>query len=296
VSYSASDAGAAPSGLAEVALYAQAPGDSVYKEVGRQVNPAGSGSFQYTATAGNGAYSFYTVATDVAGNVEAAPSVPDATTTVGACDPLAAPPSNNDPGTLVLADGFETNDFRNWSRVTQQGDATLRIQTSIVHGGRCAALLHVTANAGSLANIGRSLPAGTATVCADGWFDIVQQGTSTSSNVPTFRFFSGGKRILDVSRQNGSGSFFVRYPNGSGGYTVVPTGTKLSERLWYEIKVHVIAAGNQSTVEVWLDGALVYSTAAATLGVSNVDEVLVGSEHPSQEGDLAADDIVLKAS
>src|SRR5207253_3585016 len=46
-------------------------------------SPGSSGSFSYTAGEGNGSYSFYTVAADLAGNTEAAPGSADATTTVG---------------------------------------------------------------------------------------------------------------------------------------------------------------------------------------------------------------------
>ena len=75
VSYTAAD-NEGGSGLARVDLYAQAPGQSGYSLVASETAGGASGSFSYTATAGQGTYSFYTVATDKAGNVQAAPASP----------------------------------------------------------------------------------------------------------------------------------------------------------------------------------------------------------------------------
>jgi hypothetical protein len=66
-------------GLAKVDLYARAPGASSYTLAGTDDAPAANGAIAYTGGA-NGTYSFYTVATDRAGNLEAAPAAPDSTT------------------------------------------------------------------------------------------------------------------------------------------------------------------------------------------------------------------------
>jgi hypothetical protein len=94
VSYTAAD-NTGGSGLAEVDLYAQAPGASTFSKVASDTTPGATGSFAYTAAAGNGAYSFYTLATDKAGNVEAAPSTADATTTLTVPVPDTTPPSSS---------------------------------------------------------------------------------------------------------------------------------------------------------------------------------------------------------
>ncbi len=88
VSYTASDPGG--SGLAEVDLYAQAPGQSSYSKVASNTSGSSSGSFSYTATAGQGTYSFYTIATDKAGNVQATPSSPNSTTLLDSTPPTSA--------------------------------------------------------------------------------------------------------------------------------------------------------------------------------------------------------------
>jgi hypothetical protein len=79
VSYTAAD-NSGGSGLAKVDLYAKGPGDVSYAKVATDSTPSGSGSFNYTATNGDGTYSFYTIATDKAGNAEGAPAGADSTT------------------------------------------------------------------------------------------------------------------------------------------------------------------------------------------------------------------------
>ena len=77
VSYAASDAGP---GLATVELWAKPPGSPSYAKVATDTSPEASGSFDYTAEAGDGSYAFYTRATDEAGNYEVAPGSADSTT------------------------------------------------------------------------------------------------------------------------------------------------------------------------------------------------------------------------
>ena len=89
VSYTASDTGSGASGVATVDLYAKAPGAGAYVKVATDSAPGGSGSISFIAAQGDGIYSFYTVATDKAGNVEAPPSVPDSTTTVDTTPPAS---------------------------------------------------------------------------------------------------------------------------------------------------------------------------------------------------------------
>src|SRR5205823_12336230 len=77
IAYSASDGG---SGLAQVDLYAKAPGQSSYSKVASDTSPGASGSFNYTAAAGDEIGRASTRETDAVGNTEAAPKRPDATT------------------------------------------------------------------------------------------------------------------------------------------------------------------------------------------------------------------------
>src|SRR2546421_380757 len=67
-----------------------------------------SDSFSYTASDGDGNYLFYTVATDKAGNAEAAPSSPDTTTLVDTQQPntvITFPTNNSDYNTATYTAG-----------------------------------------------------------------------------------------------------------------------------------------------------------------------------------------------
>jgi len=75
VEFTASDGG---SGMAQTQLRYRFNGGS-WQNYG-SAQTGSSGSFEFTAPDGEGTFDFYTVATDNAGNVEAAPAVPDCTT------------------------------------------------------------------------------------------------------------------------------------------------------------------------------------------------------------------------
>jgi peptidoglycan/xylan/chitin deacetylase (PgdA/CDA1 family) len=108
VSYTAADSGG--SGLAEVDLYAQVPGQSGYAKVASDTSGSSSGSFSYTAAAGDGAYSLYTIATDKVGNVQAAPATPDATTLLDTTPPAskASAPASGTYGAIPVS--YTAND------------------------------------------------------------------------------------------------------------------------------------------------------------------------------------------
>lgn len=97
-----------PSGLERVDLYVEGPGESSFNKAA-SVPGSAEGSFAYTAST-PGTYAFSTVAIDAAGNVEAMPPSPDATTTV-ASTPAAGKPAGKPVGKPKITD-FVTAIFK----------------------------------------------------------------------------------------------------------------------------------------------------------------------------------------
>jgi YD repeat-containing protein len=89
VSYAASD-DTGGAGLTEVDLYAKPPGAAAYAKVASTTTPGATGSFAYTATAGDGVYSFYTRAIDAFGNTESAPGSAQATVQLDTSTPTSS--------------------------------------------------------------------------------------------------------------------------------------------------------------------------------------------------------------
>ena len=108
ISYEASDGEG--SGLAQVDLYAKGPGQGAYSKVASDSSPTATGSFSYTAAGGDGAYSFYTVAADNAGNVEDAPGSPDATTVLDTTAPSSAASAPASSASASLTISYEASD------------------------------------------------------------------------------------------------------------------------------------------------------------------------------------------
>src|SRR5579884_2236707 len=106
VTYTAAD-NSGGSGLARVDLYARAPGQSSYTNVASNTSGAGSGSFSYTASGGTGTYSFYTLATDKAGNTEAKSSADTVTLLTRApTTTTVSAPRTGAPGTRIMPGGI----------------------------------------------------------------------------------------------------------------------------------------------------------------------------------------------
>jgi hypothetical protein len=243
-----------------------------------------------------GSHTFRVRATDTAGNVDQTPAAYTWTiVATSGCSSSTPAPTNSDPGTVVIADNFEGG-LGQWTKISTQGDATIQIVTDKFKTGQCAVRTKVTSAVwDSRGNLEKFLPSGTGEVWLTGWFNIERDSPDPGWNVPTFRLFSDGKRVLDVSRQNVTGNIFLRFPNGVGGWSYIMTGRKMDLNRWYQVKVHARANGNLSTVEVWLDGVRYINTSSVTLGVWAIDMAMLGAEHQNQEGDVVADDVVVKA-
>jgi hypothetical protein len=202
-------------------------------------------------------------------------------------------PTVTRPGALVVSDGFEDGSLWRW-RVVRDGDARAYVSNSRSSSGRCSGRLIVSSDATARANVQRALPTGTDEVWAMGWFRVDREG-GPESNVPTFRFFDGSSRILDVYRQNGTGDLWIRTATGTGTWRYVQLDRKLELFRWHHVEVHVRAAWGSSAISVRLDGAELHRTSSAYLPTSRLTIAMIGAEHVRQEMDLSFDDIVITA-
>jgi hypothetical protein len=209
------------------------------------------------------------------------------------CAPDGTPPSNGDPGTVRLADDFETGSLSQWSKVVHEGDAGVRVKDTQSHDGRCALRLWVTTRSDSRANVRKYLPSDTRTIRASGWFRVDRQGVS-GSNVPIFRFFDGNHRMVDVHRRNGSGDLWLRTSDGHGSWTYVRLGRYMPLGQWMYFKFRVTADWSSSIVSVAVDGTYLYWRQGHRVPTSRVNMVMVGAEHVKQQMDVYIDEIVIK--
>jgi Concanavalin A-like lectin/glucanases superfamily len=191
---------------------------------------------------------------------------------------------------VLFSDGFESGDFSAWTLVKTGGGGSAGVQSSIVKSGSYAAELSESSASGSKAYVRETLATAQQDLTADGDFQVLQEGAS-GGKVPFFRFFtSGGTRIISLYRVNGTGKIKVSY-----GSTNVATSGTVALGTWANLQLHVITAGTASTVEVSLNGTLVYSTASASLGTTAAATVQIGNETPAQAFTIVADNITVQS-
>ncbi len=187
----------------------------------------------------------------------------------------------------VFSDGFESGDFSAWTQAQTSGDGTASVQGAIVSTGSLAAQLSETANPGSRAYLRKTLDASQPSLSASGDFRVLAQGAS-GGNVPFFRFLDPGTaRVVSVYRQNGTaGKIGLTY----GGSFFTTTGS-LPLDTWGTISMRVVTNGAASTIEVRLNGSLIYRTTSASLGTAGVQTVQIGNDTAAQAFTLVADTI-----
>src|SRR5207245_4231944 len=109
-------------------------------------------------------------------------------------------------------------------------------------------------------------------------------------DLPSVRFFAaGGKRLIRLYRQNGTGGLWVSH---SG--VRYSTGQVIALNTWNRLEVRsVVVSDGASTVQVWLNGRKVYETFAASLGTQLTASVQLGNETGGQAGTVITDDILV---
>jgi hypothetical protein len=194
----------------------------------------------------------------------------------------------------IMRDDFESGDLDDEWVVVHEGDALASLTPRRPHAGHGAGRLVVSASDTSRANVQTPTISGTHDITASGWFLVVRDG-GAGSNVPTFRFFDGDSRILDVLRQNGSGQLFLRTATGRGTWSYVKLRQRMDLGRWYRVEVRAAARGATSAISVRVDGRQLYETTQASLPATRLTTVMIGSEHVKQVMDLRFDDVVVAA-
>ncbi|HYY04116.1 MAG TPA: hypothetical protein VE736_09560, partial [Gaiellaceae bacterium] len=102
---------------------------------------------------------------------------------------------------------------------------------------------------------------------------------------------SAGTRIVSLFRQNASqDKVQVSY----GGTIYVTTG-RLPLNTWGTLELHVIVVGaGTSTVEVRLNGTVVYSSTVANVGTLPIGSMQIGNETAKQTFTLVTDNITAR--
>jgi hypothetical protein len=221
-----------------------------------------------------GAHSFQVRATDSAGNTDPTPAARTWTISLA-----------------LFSDGFESGNFSAWTTVLTGADGTATVQSALVKDGSFAARLSETATTGSFAYARKQLDAARTDLRVKGDFKVLTEGAS-GGNVPFLRLFdSAGTRVTSLYRQNASGDKVQVQHSGAN---FVTTG-RLPLNTWGELELHVITAGSGAgTLEVRLDGVLVYQTSSATLPAGGILTVQIGNETARQIFDLVADNITVR--
>jgi hypothetical protein len=187
----------------------------------------------------------------------------------------------------LFADGFESGDFSAWTLVRTGGDGTATVQSSLVKTGAFAARLSETANTGSFAYVRQSFASPQTDLTVSGDFRLLTEGAS-GANVPFFRLFDGGgTRLVSLFRQNQAGNKIYIQQSG----TNVLTSGLMPLDTWTHFDLHVVTAGTGSTIELRLNGTLVYQTSSASLGTVGVATIQIGNDTAKQTFTYVADDI-----
>ncbi|MCQ9163354.1 hypothetical protein [Arthrobacter sp. STN4] len=225
----------------------------------------------------------------------AAVAAAPATLTVPLCQPLTAPPDNTFPGTTVVADNFESGTLLNWA-VKTGGDGTASVVGTPTYTGGCAGYLHTSSSKGSVANLQKAIPSGTAEVYADGEFNLATAGTTGATN-PYFRFFNGTTRIASVYRYATNGQLWLETLSPTAGWVRTRlTTAAVPLSAWNHVQAAFLPNGAATTVQVWLNNSLVYSSTGVNGPTVPVTSVMLGSESKNQKGDLYLDNVIIKAA
>jgi hypothetical protein len=204
------------------------------------------------------------IAIDVAGNPSSPSNVATVTTT------------GSTP--VVFTDGFESGSLSAWT-----SSAGLTVQTSVTHAGTSAAQANTTnGNTYAKKTLGSSYTDAYSRV----WFNAV----SAASQVNLLRYRTATDASIGYVFITAAGLLAVR--NDVAGTTTTSTTAVGIGSGWHSLELHMVVNGPSSTVEVWLDGAIVgdLSTTTANLGATPVGRFQIGEVQTGRTYNVVFDD------
>ena len=187
---------------------------------------------------------------------------------------------------------FETGTFAGWTMVHSESGARARIQKRLVRSGHWAAEFSASAIYGSYAYARRILPQAEQNLTTSADFRIMAEGLM-HSNVPLLRLFNAAnQRVISIYRQNHlRNQIWVDYH----GIYRRTTGVLPLNR-WGHLDVQVSMGGKSAgSVEVRLNGALIYRDMHARLTGTSLQAIQIGDEARHQRFDVAVDNVAVSA-
>jgi Calcineurin-like phosphoesterase len=228
------------------------------------IGSSAGASFSDPTVAANTTYSYDVIALDGANN----PSQPSDVA------PITTPGSTQ----LVFSDGFESGSLSAW---TAKGGLT--VQSAITHAGAFAAQGN-TSNGNTYAK--KVLPSTYSDAYSRIWFNAV----SASSQVNLLRYRTATDASLGYLFITSTGLLGVR--NDVAATTTTSAKGITIGSGWHSLELHMAVNGTSSTIEVWLDGAIVsdLSTTTANLGTAPVGKFQIGDVQTARTYNVVYDD------
>lgn len=225
--------------------------------------------------------------------VDAVQVVEPVSTDANACRPRDEPRVSGDH--VVLADGFESGGYSRWNAVTTTGAARVAIEREGAVHGRCTLRMQVPDDPQARASLTVAITPPRTRLVAEAFF-LVHADGAEGSNTPLLRVFAGGSRLADVGRQNRSGAVWLRTPGAADRWEYTHTGVSVRLGSWHSVRITLEKERVRAILSVQVDSHEPVVVASDALRVEEVDSVMLGSEHFSQEMDLSIDDVVIVGS
>ena len=195
-------------------------------------------------------------------------------------------------GPTSFYDGFESGNLSAWTAAIGTGTTDFAgVVTGDTTAGIDALRLTAGSGTGSFADVRKVLSANQTNVTVTADVKITTEGAS-GGNVPILRLFDpSGVRVINFYRQNLSGAA-LSLTIGPGSTNRLATTGTLPLNSWGHFELHVITAGTGvSTVEIRLNGTLIFSTTTAGLATTGIKTVQFGNETKAQAFSLLADEV-----